>query len=112
LAAGYSYGKCAAGPGERRDFQGRHGAGNLRAAHVRNVGADDGAAEGGATESRAALWAARAAGEVRGRFCKASGRTPGEDSPLSQRSAARSEEHTSELQSHLNLVCRLLLEEK
>src|SRR5260370_20880131 len=28
------------------------------------------------------------------------------------RSTARSEEHTSELQSHLNLVCRLLLEKK
>src|SRR5260370_28126602 len=28
------------------------------------------------------------------------------------RSPARSEEHTSELQSHLNLVCRLLLEKK
>src|SRR5260370_21594641 len=28
------------------------------------------------------------------------------------RFAARSEEHTSELQSHLNLVCRLLLEKK
>src|SRR5260370_18499579 len=28
------------------------------------------------------------------------------------RVAARSEEHTSELQSHLNLVCRLLLEKK
>src|SRR5260370_3354026 len=27
-------------------------------------------------------------------------------------SHARSEEHTSELQSHLNLVCRLLLEKK
>src|SRR5260370_6425130 len=27
-------------------------------------------------------------------------------------SAVRSEEHTSELQSHLNLVCRLLLEKK
>src|SRR5260370_27849247 len=27
-------------------------------------------------------------------------------------SAQRSEEHTSELQSHLNLVCRLLLEKK
>src|SRR5260370_27963877 len=27
-------------------------------------------------------------------------------------SATRSEEHTSELQSHLNLVCRLLLEKK
>src|SRR5260370_41111118 len=27
-------------------------------------------------------------------------------------STARSEEHTSELQSHLNLVCRLLLEKK
>src|SRR5260370_10174228 len=28
------------------------------------------------------------------------------------RSVGRSEEHTSELQSHLNLVCRLLLEKK
>src|SRR5467141_4940426 len=28
------------------------------------------------------------------------------------RTAARSEEHTSELQLHLNLVCRLLLEKK
>src|SRR5438477_9769721 len=31
---------------------------------------------------------------------------------LGARSAARSEEHTSELQSHVNLVCRLLLEKK
>src|SRR5260370_32210585 len=29
-----------------------------------------------------------------------------------QLSPGRSEEHTSELQSHLNLVCRLLLEKK
>src|SRR5690242_21717323 len=29
-----------------------------------------------------------------------------------RRKAARSEEHTSELQSHVNLVCRLLLEKK
>src|SRR5260370_19220294 len=40
-----------------------------------------------------------------------------EDRALSGQSAvldatARSEEHTSELQSHLNLVCRLLLEKK
>src|SRR5260370_23759479 len=28
------------------------------------------------------------------------------------RAVVRSEEHTSELQSHLNLVCRLLLEKK
>src|SRR5438477_3132497 len=28
------------------------------------------------------------------------------------RTAVRSEEHTSELQSHVNLVCRLLLEKK
>src|SRR5207237_8530562 len=33
-------------------------------------------------------------------------RVPAE--PSSRRRAARSEEHTSELQSHLNLVCRLL----
>src|SRR5260370_25404823 len=31
---------------------------------------------------------------------------------LAGRWKARSEEHTSELQSHLNLVCRLLLEKK
>src|SRR5260370_25026199 len=31
---------------------------------------------------------------------------------VSPRQQARSEEHTSELQSHLNLVCRLLLEKK
>src|SRR5260370_5425002 len=30
----------------------------------------------------------------------------------SERGQPRSEEHTSELQSHLNLVCRLLLEKK
>src|SRR5260370_10616858 len=33
-------------------------------------------------------------------------------SQLPFRSIERSEEHTSELQSHLNLVCRLLLEKK
>src|SRR5260370_19440503 len=32
--------------------------------------------------------------------------------PLFTRKTSRSEEHTSELQSHLNLVCRLLLEKK
>src|SRR5207237_10583696 len=32
--------------------------------------------------------------------------------PRGARAPARSEEHTSELQSHLNLVCRLLLEKK
>src|SRR6266480_6308287 len=32
--------------------------------------------------------------------------------PTSARSPSRSEEHTSELQSHVNLVCRLLLEKK
>src|SRR5260370_10110896 len=31
---------------------------------------------------------------------------------LPRSSMTRSEEHTSELQSHLNLVCRLLLEKK
>src|SRR5687768_17733130 len=33
-------------------------------------------------------------------------------SGVNARSAARSEEHTSELQSRLHLVCRLLLEKK
>src|SRR5260370_20141598 len=34
------------------------------------------------------------------------------NSPRFQSLRSRSEEHTSELQSHLNLVCRLLLEKK
>src|SRR2546427_9352065 len=34
------------------------------------------------------------------------------DSERSERSCRRSEEHTSELQSQSNLVCRLLLEKK
>src|SRR5438132_9062143 len=38
---------------------------------------------------------------------RGSGRTAGHRGP-----AARSEEHTSELQSHSDLVCRLLLEKK
>src|SRR6185369_17390611 len=37
---------------------------------------------------------------------------PKADPARSRRSRLRSEEHTSELQSHLNLVCRLLLEKK
>src|SRR5690242_20938589 len=32
--------------------------------------------------------------------------------PAARRPRLRSEEHTSELQSHVNLVCRLLLEKK
>src|SRR5260370_18963614 len=42
------------------------------------------------------------------------GQAPPGRSRLSQRfrPGGRSEEHTSELQSHLNLVCRLLLEKK
>src|SRR5260370_323356 len=40
--------------------------------------------------------------------CSSARKTTGRRS----RKVARSEEHTSELQSHLNLVCRLLLEKK
>src|SRR5260370_21465752 len=39
-------------------------------------------------------------------------RSAGRRRCCSTRSPCRSEEHTSELQSHLNLVCRLLLEKK
>src|SRR5438034_5107764 len=37
-------------------------------------------------------------------------REPLETSPATERTEVRSEEHTSELQSHSDLVCRLLLE--
>src|SRR5579864_8756439 len=52
-------------------------------------------------------------------ICAACGRAPASCSPckltcepISQATKPRSEEHTSELQSHVNLVCRLLLEKK
>src|SRR5260370_16693259 len=50
------------------------------------------------------------------RTCWSSHCSAGTRSPASavahDRAGDRSEEHTSELQSHLNLVCRLLLEKK
>src|SRR5207237_7831455 len=39
-------------------------------------------------------------------------RSRSEESASASAGSFRSEEHTSELQSHLNLVCRLLLEKK
>src|SRR5260370_29041263 len=39
-------------------------------------------------------------------------RSPGRPDLVQDGPRQRSEEHTSELQSHLNLVCRLLLEKK
>src|SRR2546429_5883280 len=45
-------------------------------------------------------------------ICGQSSAGPETASALSPESTARSEEHTSELQSRLHLVCRLLLEKK
>src|SRR5260370_22814620 len=42
----------------------------------------------------------------------ADSRCPSRKARVGSASSRRSEEHTSELQSHLNLVCRLLLEKK
>src|SRR2546427_8360983 len=53
--------------------------------------------------SRGRLRSARS-GSARGR--------PGSSSPTGRLRTRRSEEHTSELQSQSNLVCRLLLEKK
>src|SRR5260370_23416608 len=51
-----------------------------------------------------------AAAPLRRGACAQTGRrAPG---PSLRARTSRSEEHTSELQSHLNLVCRLLLEKK
>src|SRR2546430_3597900 len=45
-------------------------------------------------------------------LCDARADDPGSRYPLSELLRERSEEHTSELQSQSNLVCRLLLEKK
>src|SRR5260370_21343754 len=75
------------------------------------------------------LFRSKAAGEVVGAACCVGDRGPIRTSPGAAavdadisagpiiksdrgKSGRRSEEHTSELQSHLNLVCRLLLEKK
>src|SRR5690606_42048565 len=46
------------------------------------------------------------------RIAHVAGQLVGEAGHVPQRRVARSEEHTSELQSRENLVCRLLLEKK
>src|SRR5260370_32137450 len=73
--------------------RGRAGAGEQRLCDSR--------APDRAARSETAAAAVRAATDLR----------PGTNGSGS-RFASRSEEHTSELQSHLNLVCRLLLEKK
>src|SRR5690242_21366161 len=50
------------------------------------------------------------AGRRRNAIARGRGGTAGLDGPIP--GWRRSEEHTSELQSHVNLVCRLLLEKK
>src|SRR5438552_12324950 len=57
--------------------------------------------------SRAQRWAEQAAAEARARGRSADGLVVADEM-----SPARSEEHTSELQSPDHLVCRLLLEKK
>src|SRR2546427_6838180 len=57
-------------------------------------------------------WAAAAAGKARPAGGRAGRAAPGPWPPIGRRRHRRSEEHTSELQSQSNLVCRLLLEKK
>src|SRR2546422_4596498 len=68
---------------------------------------------------RSRSWRARARALVSGRCTAEPGQDVGRRErrlrrliPLVAGSAVRSEEHTSELQSRLHLVCRLLLEKK
>src|SRR2546429_7352396 len=57
------------------------------------------------------LFRSQAHAVLAGRYTLASSRHSGRSIQLA-RFSARSEEHTSELQSRLHLVCRLLLEKK
>src|SRR5690242_20792687 len=64
--------------------------------------------EGDRRRGRAAARLGRRAALSAGRQVHAEGRTV----RRARHRGGRSEEHTSELQSHVNLVCRLLLEKK
>src|SRR3989449_8435458 len=59
--------------------------------------------------SSTSVWSAR--GRARSRRCTST-ITPNAPKPPAASLVRRSEEHTSELQSRLHLVCRLLLEKK
>src|SRR5688572_31762724 len=60
---------------------------------------------------RTVRWCTGQSGGAPDRHCSLSGAPPVSALTLA-RTVARSEEHTSELQSQSNLVCRLLLEKK
>src|SRR5260370_29935786 len=60
-----------------------------------------------------AIAAWRSCGFCTGTLARAcTGHAAGRHAVAGRQRTRRSEEHTSELQSHLNLVCRLLLEKK
>src|SRR5437016_11694688 len=61
---------------------------------------------------RSCRWGRRPGWSVPGRCARPAGRTRREEVRWERDRPARSEEHTSELQSLTNLVCRLLLEKK
>src|SRR5947207_3895767 len=65
---------------------------------------------GPSTEDRSRCWARRSSEEFRLWDCQRSGAWW--DAFACRPLPLRSEEHTSELQSHSDLVCRLLLEKK
>src|SRR5688572_31833101 len=58
------------------------------------------------------IWRCRPSSTWRATQGGGASRRPLGRTPISSRRSARSEEHTSELQSQSNLVCRLLLEKK
>src|SRR5690242_21080511 len=66
---------------------------------------------GGARDDDAAF-DVRTCLEIHAHLAQRVGRRPGDRRTEEPRDERRSEEHTSELQSHVNLVCRLLLEKK
>src|SRR2546422_7603635 len=64
---------------------------------------------------RSSLYSQTSSSTPAWRFCistKPGPRTVGQPNPEANTALGRSEEHTSELQSRLHLVCRLLLEKK
>src|SRR6267142_5587445 len=77
---------------------------------LRSVAADQirpGSTPFGPISCRCSTCSAKAAGSMPTARCG-----PTRPRRLSSATASRSEEHTSELQAHVNLVCRLLLEKK
>src|SRR5437588_3765903 len=94
----------------QRETRGRDGGHRAHATWALDLGADSGVAAASAPSSRGSKSSTWMSSMTLRSYSRNAAASVSDTIPAA--SACRSEEHTSELQSHSDLVCRLLLEKK